>query len=75
MLFRSTGESMQELSPVWLHVNWEVWPSNVEPSKNPNKLSFGLALQRRWKNVGLLRLDGIYSEPIMLDLKRVTRTP
>src|SRR6266404_2169031 len=70
---RATWESIQELSPVWLHVNWEVWPSNVEPSKNPNKLSFGLALQRRWKNVGLLRLDGIYSEPIMLDLKRVTR--
>jgi hypothetical protein len=67
---RATWESMQELSPVWLHVSLEVWPLNVEPSKNPNKLSFGLSLQRRWKNVGQLRLDGIYSEPIMLDSKR-----
>jgi hypothetical protein len=69
---RATWESMQDLSPVWLHVNWEVWPVNVEPSKNPNKLSFGITLQRRWKNVGLLRLDGIYSEPIALDLKTAT---
>ena len=63
-------ETVQKYSPVWLKLNWEVWPLNVEPwSTDRSKLKFGRTLQRRWKNVGVLWLDGIYSEPIMLDLK------
>ena len=63
-------ETVQKYSPVWMKLNWEVWPLNVEPwSNDRSKLKFGRMLQRRWKDVGVLWLDGIYSEPIMLDLK------
>src|SRR5947209_10047702 len=72
--FRET-ESLpviQELSPVWLRVVCEVWPFNVElPALGPEreKLKFGHKLQKRWNDEGLLWLDTIYSEPIMLDLR------
>ena len=67
---RASFETVQKYSPVWMKLNWEVWPFNVEPwSNDRSKLKFGRTLQRRWKDVGVLWLDGIYSEPIMLDLK------
>lgn len=58
-------------SPVWLKVVCEVWPLNLEPEVGKKKLQmgFGHQLQRRWKNLGHLWLDEIYSEPILLDLK------
>lgn len=62
--------TIRQLSPVWLRVVCEVWPWNVEPlTADRNKLKFGHKLQRRWKDTGLLWLDEIYSEPIMMDLK------
>jgi len=68
-------ETIQKYSPVWMKVVWEVWPLNVEPwGEDRSKLRFGRKLQRRWKDVGQLWLDGIQSDPIMLDLKTATRT-
>lgn len=65
-------ETLQQYSPVWMKINWEVWPLNVEPwSNDRSKLNFGRTLQRRWKNVGRLWLDVIQSEPIKLDLKGI----
>jgi len=62
--------TIQQLSPVWLRVVCEVWPWNVEPlNADRNKLKFGHKLQKRWKDAGLLWLDEIYSEPIMMDVK------
>ena len=62
--------TIQQLSPVWLRVVCEVWPWNVEPlNADRNKLKFGHKLQKRWKDAGLLWLDEIYSEPIMVDMK------
>jgi len=64
--------TIRQLSPVWLRVVCEVWPWNVEPlTADRNKLEFGHRLQRRWKDIALLWLDEIYSEPIMLDLKSI----
>lgn len=62
--------TIQQLSPVWLRVVCEVWPWNVEPlNADRNQLKFGHKLQKRWKATGLLWLDEIYSEPIMLDVR------
>ena len=61
-------KEIKELSTVWLRVVCEVWPWNLEPSADRSKLSYGRKLQRRWKNVGVLWLDEIYSEPITLNL-------
>jgi hypothetical protein len=67
-------ETLQQHSPIWLKVNWEVWPLNVEPwSHDRNKLKLGHSLRRRWKDVGVLWLDTVYSEPIKLDLKAVAQ--
>jgi hypothetical protein len=66
-------EALQQHSPIWLKLNWEVWPLNVEPwGDDRNKLKLGHSLRRRWKDVGVLWLDSIYSEPIKLDLKTVS---
>jgi hypothetical protein len=62
-------KEIKELSPVWLSVVCEVWPWNLEPNANRSKLKYGRELQRRWKDVGVLWLDDIYSEPITLNLK------
>jgi hypothetical protein len=50
-----------------------MWPWNVE-ERGPEreKLKFGHELQERWKDVGLLWLEDVRSEPIMLDLKTAT---
>lgn len=66
---------MQELSPVCLHVNWEIWPLNVEPSKNPNKLTSVSRYSGEGRMLGYYGSIRIYSEPITLDLKKATRTP
>ena len=65
--------TIQQLSPVWLRVVCELWPWNVEPlNADRNQLKFGHKLQERWKDTGLLWLDEIYSEPIMLDMRTAT---
>lgn len=62
--------TIQQLSPVWLRVVCELWPWNVEPlNADRNQLKFGHKLQERWKDIGLLWLEEIYSEPIMLDVR------
>ena len=64
---------LQELSPVLLRVQCVAWPLNLEGVNNERrKLIFGRELQTRWKDVGLLWLKDIYSEPILLDLKTAT---
>jgi hypothetical protein len=63
---------IQQLSPLWLRITSEVWPWNLEETgAERENLSLGHKLQKRWRGVGLLWLDTIYSEPIMLDLKKV----
>lgn len=62
--------TIQQLSPVWLRVVCEVWPWNVEPlNADRNQLKFGHKLQERWKGTGVLWLDEVYSEPIMIDVR------
>ena len=62
-------KDIKELSSVWVRVVCEVWPWNLEPSADRSKLKYGRKLQRRWKDVGVLWLDEIYSEPLTLNLK------
>jgi hypothetical protein len=65
---------IQQLSPIWLRVTiHEIWPFNVEKvGPDRDTLKLGHKLQKRWKAVGLLWLEDIYSEPIILDLKTAT---
>lgn len=73
---KETLATIQELSPVWLRVVCEVWPWNVEPlDADRSKLKFGHKLQERWKDTGVLWLDEIYSEPIMIDMKVASVRP
>jgi hypothetical protein len=65
--------TIQQLSPVWLRVVCEVWPWNVEPlNADRNRLKFGHKLQQRWKGTGVLWLDEVYSEPIMIDVRTLS---
>lgn len=66
----ASWEAIQKLSPVWLHVIYQVWPLNLEPSsRDQAKLKFGYKLQRRWDRYGRLWLDGLLSIPIKLNLR------
>jgi hypothetical protein len=66
-------EAIHALSVVWFRVLCEVWPLNLETSIHKDDLSFGKELQERWKERGLLWLDEILSEPIMLDLSNIQK--
>lgn len=57
-----------QASPVWLQVSLEMWPINLEPDADPNNLSWGKWLQRRWQSFGTLWLERLTSEPMRLDL-------
>jgi hypothetical protein len=68
-------ERIRELSTVWLRITYQTWSLNLEPLSNDRtKMTFGRKLQKKWKDVGLLWLDGVRSEPIMLDLKKAQST-
>lgn len=68
---RESWENIKQLPDVWLRAVCQVWSLNLEPkSNNRTELIFGSELQKRWKDVGLLWLNDIQSEPIALDLKR-----
>lgn len=65
-------ENIKDLPEVWLHAICQVWSLNIEPKSNDRSdFVFGKKLQKRWKDVGLLWLDDIRSEPIPLDLNSV----
>lgn len=64
-------KDIKELSTVWLRVVCEVWPWNLEPNPDRSKLNYGRKLQRRWRNIGVLWLDEIYSEPLTLNLNEI----
>lgn len=67
---RESWENIKQLPAVWLRAICQVWSLNLEPKGNDQtEMVFGHKLQKRWKDVGLLWLDGIQSEPIALDLK------
>ena len=70
---RESWENVKQLSTGWLQAICQVWSLNLEPlSRDRTEKTFGRKLQRRWKDVGLLLLDNVYSEPIRLDLKTAT---
>ena len=51
-------------------------PDSVEPlNADRSQLKFGHKLQERWKDAGLLWLEEIYSEPIMMDVKIASYKP
>ena len=72
------GDELNGLSPLWLTLQLEMWPSNVENFKP----DLGGKLSRRWRKVGRLwvgRKGGGFwfadmtTEPIFLDLKGASR--
>jgi hypothetical protein len=62
--------TLEEASPVWMQVTVEMWPFNLEPYEKAEEIQykFGHEQQRRWQNKGVLWINEISSEPIMLSL-------
>jgi hypothetical protein len=58
--------TIREVDPLWLQVNFLMWPNNLE--KNMPKPEFGRRLQQRWKDAGQLVLENITSQPIPMSL-------
>lgn len=73
MLYRPSLSELESMGPLWLRVFYEVWPLNIEPNVLQSRApEFGRVLQRKWQTFGMLRLDEVRTEPIMLNLKRPT---
>lgn len=69
---RESWENIKKLPNVWLRTVCQVWPLNLERQGSDRKhLEFGTKLQKRWKDSGLLWLEGIPSEPVALNLGSV----
>jgi hypothetical protein len=71
---RQRWDKILQASPVWLQVSLEMWPINLEPDVDPNNMSWGKWLQRRWQSFGILWLDRLTSEPMRLDLSPFAKT-
>lgn len=64
----ASWETVKSLPQLWVKIVAEPYPSwGLEPDCYGK--SFGSRLQERWKDIGLLWLDDVQSEPIALDLK------
>ncbi len=59
---------LKDSSPVWLRLECDVWPLNVEHQPTSGKIRFGRKLRKKWRDVGELQLNPIESEPMELDL-------
>jgi len=60
---------LEEASPVWLRLECDTWPQNVERPLLNGKFRLGGELRKRWKSIGELQLDSVESEPVKLDLR------
>jgi hypothetical protein len=60
---------LKESSPVWLRLQCDLWPRNVERPPLSERFRLGRELRRRWKRVGDLQLDSVVSEAVQLDLQ------
>ncbi len=63
---KATLLELMNHSRLWILVRCDMWPSNLE--ENPEGTRFGLELRRRWWNRGVLWLEPLTSEPMMLNL-------
>ena len=59
-------DTIRAVNPLWLQVNFLMWPNNLE--KNMLNPKFGRHLQQRWKDSGQLVLENITSQPISMSL-------
>jgi len=65
---------LKESSPVWLRLQCDLWPRNVERPPLSEKFKLGRELQKRWKRMGDLQLESVMSNPIELDLQANDQT-
>ena len=72
---RVSWDSLKRTSTVWMRLNCEVWPLNLEPKGDRSKRSFGRKLQEQWSNLGTLQLEPLMSEPMILNLAGVHPAP
>jgi hypothetical protein len=66
--------ALRDSSPVWLRLNCDVWPNNVEVDPLSERIELGHKLQNRWRRFGHLQLRNLISEPMELDLRKSTQS-
>ena len=66
----SSWNEIRAASPVWLTVELDLFPANLDQTSTSAK-SFGKKLQKKWKRFGVLQIEVLQSEPIRLDLSNL----
>jgi hypothetical protein len=68
-------QMLRDSSPLWLTLQCELWPTNVEADRFDGKHKLGHKLQKQWHDAGELRLEPITSDPMQLDLRTQPGSP
>lgn len=66
-LYQASWQEILAFSPVWLQVELDMFPSNLDRTSLSQK-SFGKKLKKKWSSFGVLQIDVLKSAPIRLDL-------
>lgn len=61
-----TWDEIKRSATIWLQVEIQTWPTNLEPNHDPENLELGQSLRKRWMSYGKLYLERLRSEPIQL---------
>jgi hypothetical protein len=61
-------ESLRKIPSLYLSVESQFWPVIVEKPEHRADRPFGHKLQKRWRAYGILQLEPIVSEPMLIKL-------
>jgi hypothetical protein len=61
-------DEIKQSPTLWLQVEVETWPMNLEIKREHENPEFGGSLLKRWKSYGTLQLGHIRSEPLEVTL-------
>lgn len=64
--------SIRQASPVLLQLTLAMWSADIEPNVDRGALKFSKMLQRRWRELGILQLENLVSEKMILDFSALT---
>jgi hypothetical protein len=66
-LYQLSWDEILATKPVWLVVDLEMFPSNLDQTSLHQK-SFGKKVRKKWKRFGILQVEELQSEPMRLNL-------
>jgi hypothetical protein len=64
----TSWEILKNTSSLYLRVQYIFWPYSLEKPPHEVVMPFGHMLQKKWRHIGILQLEPIVSEPMLIKL-------